>query len=123
MVILSAKQREFAQNIGIWIGLVYERGYAVTFGEGWRTDEQAALYAANGKGISNSLHRLRLAQDFNLFRQNLAGAWVYETNSDSPEWKILGELWKGLNPLNRWGGDFKTRPDANHLSMEHEGIQ
>jgi hypothetical protein len=53
--------------------------------------------------------------DFNLF---VAG--VYMTNSGA--YKPIGEYWKSLNPLNRWGGDF-TKPDGNHFSMEHEGVK
>ena len=110
---LGDKQRLFVRLIGLLIVWAYTNGFELTFGEALRTQAQANLNAASGAGISNSLHLLRLALDLNLF---ISG--VYQT--DSAAYKPLGEYWKSLHPLCRWGGDF-ARPDGNHFSLEHEG--
>ena len=111
---LGEKQRLFARCVGLLIGWAYKNGYELTFGDAFRSPEQAAANAASGKGISNSLHCKRLAVDLNLF---IDGKYM----TDSASYKPLGEYWKTLDPLCRWGGDFK-RPDGNHFSITHEGV-
>lgn len=110
---LGEKQRIFAYNIGLLIAHAYQSGYELTFGDAYRDPRLAQLNADEGKGIVNSLHCSRLAIDFNLFRNG-----VFLTAS--ADHKPLGDYWKTLHPLNRWGGDFK-KPDGNHYSMSHEG--
>ena len=114
---LSQMQMLFAQNIAILIAKAPSLGYdGVTLGEGWRPPEMAAIYAKEGKGVVNSVHTLRLAQDLNLFMngQLLTTVTAYEP---------LGTFWKGLHPLNRWGGDFTTHgPDSDHFSMTYGGV-
>lgn len=112
---LSEKQRLFVRLIGQLIQWAYTNGYELTFSEAYRTPEQAALNAKTGAGISNSLHIKRLALDLNLFIQG-----AYQTDSET--YHPLGEFWKSLNPLCRWGGDF-SKPDGNHFSIEHEGVK
>jgi hypothetical protein len=63
--------------------------------------------------MKNSNHYIRLAQDLNLFKES-----TYISVSD--DYKSLGKYWKSLNPLNRWGGDFKSK-DGNHFSMLWKG--
>ena len=112
---LGEKQRLFVRlsaEFDLWC---YEHGYELTDGEAYRTPEQAALNAAKGTGISNSLHTKRLARDKNLF---IAG--VYQTDSEA--YRPLGEKWESMHPLCRWGGRFK-KPDGNHFSIEHEGVK
>jgi hypothetical protein len=115
-VTLGEKQRLFTINIGRLILWAYEQGYELTLSEAYRTPEQAELNAKAGKGIANSLHTQRLAVDLNLFR---GGRWLQFSEQHRP----LGDYWKTLHPLNRWGGDFRPRPDGNHYSMEHEGVK
>lgn len=112
---LGQKQRLFTRLVGELIAWSYAHGYELTFGEAYRTPEQAALNAAAGKGISKSNHTRRLAVDLNLF---IAGE--YRTRSE--DYKALGEYWISLNPLCRWGGNF-SKPDGNHFSLIFEGIQ
>ncbi|XAI96487.1 hypothetical protein [Microcystis phage Mel-JY34] len=112
---LGQKQRIFTLNIARLIVWTYNEGYTLSFAEAYRTPEQAALNAKKGSGIARSLHTVRLAVDFNLFKD---GKWL----NKSEDFAALGEMWKRLHPLNRWGGDFKSRPDGNHFSMTHEGI-
>lgn len=114
------KQRLFTRYVGMLIAWAYKHGYELTFGDAYRSAEQAAVNSASGKGISNSLHCRRLAVDFNLFIDG-----VYQTHSEA--YKPLGDYWKALDPLARWGGDFKDKrgkpkPDGNHFSLTHEGI-
>ena len=112
---LGQKQRLFTRLIGELISQAYAMGYELSFGEAYRTPQQAALNAANGSGIANSLHTSRLAVDFNLFKDG-----VFLRSSDAHA--ELGAYWKLLHPDNRWGGDF-SRPDGNHYSMEHRGVK
>ena len=111
---LGEKQRRFTELVGRLIQWAYENGYELTFGEAYRTPEQAARNAQTGAGISNSLHTKRLAVDLNLF---VDGAWQQTSEAHKP----LGEYWKSLDPEARWGGDFK-KPDGNHYSLSHEGV-
>ena len=113
---LGEKQRLFMRLLGEFLVWVYQQGYAVTGGELERTVAQAAENAARGSGIANSLHLVRLAIDLNLFIEG-----VYQTHSEA--YKPLGEKWKSMHPLCRWGGDFVSRPDGNHFSLEHQGVR
>jgi hypothetical protein len=116
---LGQKQRRFVRLIGLLIEYAYNHGMELTFGEAYRTPEQAKLNAQRGIGIVNSLHAERLAIDFNLF---IGGK--YQT--DSATYKQLGEYWESLGSDCRWGGRFKDsagrpRPDGNHFSIAHAG--
>lgn len=110
---LGEKQRRFTECIGRLIQWAYENGFELTFGDAYRSPEQAAANAAAGTGIANSVHTVRLAVDFNLF---VDGVFQQATDAHRP----LGEYWKSLDPEARWGGDFK-KPDGNHYSFTHEG--
>jgi hypothetical protein len=111
---LSEKQQLFTVMVANLIQWAEEHGYHLTFGEAYRTTEQAALNARTGSGITNSLHTQRLAVDFNLFING-----QYQT--DSTAYRPLGEYWESLG--GSWGGRFKTRPDGNHFSLEHNGVR
>lgn len=113
---LREKQSLFTKLVAKLITHAYELGYELTFGEAWRTPEQAAYNASKGIGIKNSLHILRLAVDFNLFK----GGKLLTTSEDH---KPLGEYWESLSTPEfncAWGGRFK---DGNHYSLEHEGTK
>lgn len=115
---LQQKQAMFAKNVSLLIECIFDCDYSVTFGEAWRTPEQAAIYAKEGKGIAHSLHTERLAIDLNLF--DSAGKYV----DNKEEYEKFGTYWKSLNPANRWGGDFVTIyhgkiDDANHFEMQN----
>ncbi len=109
----------FPQLISKLITYAYQTNCKLTFGEAWRTPEQAAIYAQEGKGVLHSEHINKLAVDFSLF-VNVHDSWVYQT--DSAAYAGLGAYWKTLHPLARWGGDF-TRKDGNHFSLEYQGVQ
>ena len=110
---LQQKQALFAKNVASLIDYIFANQYSVTFAEAYRTPEQSALNAKEGKGIAHSLHTERLAIDLNLF--DSAGKYV----EDKSEWEKFGIYWESLNPANRWGGRFKTLVDSNHLEMQN----
>lgn len=112
---LGQKQRKFTLLVSRLIQWAYDNGYELTFGEAYRTPEQAALNAQRGSGIANSLHTSRLAVDMNLFIEG-----VYQTTSEA--YRPLGDFWKTLDPDCAWGGDF-SRPDGNHFSLSHGGVK
>lgn len=90
-------------------------GYELTWSETYRTPEQAMINAANGSGIVHSLHLIRLAVDLNLFKDGV-------NLTSLEDYRPLGEYWKTLDPLCRWGGDFQ-RVDADHFSITFQGVQ
>ena len=110
---LGEKQRDFPVMLAALVTWAYANGYELTLGEAWRTPEQAALNASKGIGIANSLHCERLAIDLNLFRN---GEFLTRLEDYLP----LGEKWESLG--GSWGGRF-TSPDADHFSLEHNGVR
>ncbi|MBW5823212.1 M15 family metallopeptidase [Yersinia enterocolitica] len=110
---LSTKQQQFTTMVARLITYANEQGYGLTFGEAYRTPEQAKLNAQKGSGIANSLHCQRLAVDFNLFIDG-----EYQTRTEA--YRPLGEFWESIG--GAWGGRFK-RPDGNHFSLEHNGVR
>ncbi len=112
---LSKTQREFTECIGKLIEFAYTNGYELTFGDAYRDPrvhgefKEKKSYAA-----AASVHKIRLAVDFNLF---IDGDYIM----GSCAYKPLGEYWKTLHPLARWGGDFHS-PDGNHFSFEYWGV-
>lgn len=108
---LLDNQLIFTQNVAKLIQHIHDTGQGCTFGEVYRTPEQAALNAKSGKGIVNSLHCKRLAVDINLFTPE----GIYLTTIK--DHRAYGLYWETLHPLNRWGGGF-ANGDANHYEMQ-----
>ena len=106
---LGQAQRKFTKMVALLILYAYERGYELTWGEAYRTPEQAKLNAAKGSGIANSLHCDRLAVDFNLFKD---GKYLTKTE----DYRELGEFWESIG--GAWGGRFN---DGNHFSLAYGG--
>ena len=112
---LNEKQVDFTACVGKLLVYASIIGHDVILAEAYRTPEQAAIYAEQGKGIKNSVHTKKLAVD--LFRYvNGKISW------DPYDYELLATHWKSLHPLARWGGDFKNR-DCVHFSFEHNGIR
>ena len=107
---LWRKQADFSHDVAVLIDYIFSNGYFCTFGEAYRTPEQAEIYAKQGKGIKNSLHCNRLAIDLNLYSPQ----GVYLT--DTKDYEKYGSLWESLRSNNRWGGRF-TRADGNHFEQ------
>lgn len=112
---LRQKQSVFALLVARLILKADAMGYELTFGECYRSPEEAARLAKAGKGIAKSLHTSRLAIDLNLFKN---GKYLTSTESHRP----LGEWWESLTGhgvTTRWGGSFTTRSDGNHYEVSH----
>lgn len=110
---LQEQQFLFAQDVAKLIQYAANLGYWITFGEAYRTPEQAALNAQKGIGIKKSLHCDRLAVDLNLYRD---GVYLFKSKDYIP----LGKYWESLSPQNRSGCWFtdekgKAKPDGGHF--------
>lgn len=107
---LGEKQRLFAKLVPRLIDKAHELGFEVTLGDAYR-DHRVFGVAGEGKGYGDpfSCHKMRLAIDLNLFK----GAKYLTSTEDHRD---LGQFWKSLNPLCRWGGEFRT-PDGNHYEI------
>jgi len=104
------KQSQFVQMIGDLIDYAYREGYELTFGDAYRDPRvHGHIGFKLGYGRRDSLHKERLAIDFNLFRD---GKYLTSTEDHRP----LGEFWEKMG--GSWGGHYN---DGNHYSLEHEG--
>jgi hypothetical protein len=112
---VKEKQFLFAALLPELIRHALDTSHNVALKELLRTDEQAEIYAAQGKGIKGSLHCKGLAIDLILFKQGKP-LW------DKESYRELGEYWESLHPLCCWGGHFKRR-DAFHFSITHGGVR
>ena len=99
---LQTKQSKFARMVAILILQAEVLGYEVTFGDAYR-------YPDCPYGLDNSLHKIRLAVDLNVFKD---GVYLRKGYDD------LGEWWEAQG--GSWGGRFA---DDNHFSLEHKGVQ
>lgn len=108
---LLEKQQAFTLNVAKLIEFIYSKGYSLSFGETYRTPEQAILNEKKGIGVRSSLHCKKLAVDLNLFSPE--GKFLTNVKDHEP----FGLYWKSLHPANRWGGNFK-RLDGNHYEMK-----
>lgn len=113
---LEQKRIIFTRNIELLLRWIFSTGQQCALDQVKRTQAEAATNAAAGTGIVNSLHVIGLAADILFYDQG--GAYL----TDSAFYKWAGEYWKGLDPLNCWGGDFQ-KPDGNHFSMTHNGAR
>lgn len=107
---LGQKQRHLTRMIADLIIFAYDNGYELTLGDAYRDPR---VHGAVGKKSSyssaNSLHKERLAIDFNLFKN---GQYLTQTEDH----RLLGEYWESIG--GTWGGRFN---DGNHYSLEHNG--
>jgi hypothetical protein len=110
---LRQKQSLFAVLVARLIQHATALGYELTFGEAWRSPEEAARLAKTGAGITASLHCVKLAIDLNLFEK---GQYFSSTEAHRP----LGEWWEQQHALCRWGGRFG---DGNHYAITYGGRQ
>jgi len=108
---LVAKQGKFVQMIAELVNFAFSKGYVLTYGEAYRPPETAKMYQEKGIGIANSLHTIRLAVDFNVFKDG-----VYLASGD--KFTDLGEFWEQIG--GTWGGRFE---DGNHFSLSHNGVR
>jgi hypothetical protein len=111
---LGEKQELFPLLLMSLVHYIYGKGYKIRWGDGFRAPRlHGAMGVKKGYGHKNSCHKLKLAQDINLFKD---GKFLTSTKAHA----VFGEYWKSLNPLCCWGGDFKKK-DGNHYSITHNG--
>lgn len=109
---LREKQSKFARMVAQLIEKAFELGYEVTLGDAYRDPRlHGAVGVKKGYGHPKSCHKLRLAIDLNLFKN---GKFLVDTEDH----RQLGEWWESIG--GTWGGQFN---DANHYSLEHEGMK
>lgn len=107
---LGQKQRKFVRMIADLIVWAYDNGYELSFGDAYRDPRlHGQMGWKVGYGAASSCHKIRLAVDFNLFKD---GVFLESTEAHTP----LGEQWEKMG--GTWGGRFN---DGNHYSLEHEG--
>lgn len=113
-MMLREKQSLFVRLTANLIIQASAMGYELTFGEAYRSKEEAARLAKAGLGIKTSLHTSRLAIDLNLFKD---GKYLTLTEAHRP----LGEWWEAQSNKDYeccWGGRFG---DGNHYSLAYGG--
>lgn len=109
---LGQKQRRFVKMVSKLIDFAYANGYELTFGDAYRDPRlHGDMGVKKGYGHSKSNHKIRLAVDFNLFKD---GKFL----TSSEDHKPLGEYWESIG--GTWGGRFN---DGNHYSLEHNGTK
>lgn len=98
------KQAKFTWMIALLVIHSKHLGYQLTYGDAYR-DVRATFPYSHEK----SLHKLRLAVDFNLFK---AGKYL----TSDKDYKPLRDYWITLGGSDGIGGD------ANHFSLGHGGM-
>ncbi|MNE13960.1 hypothetical protein D3C80_1068160 [compost metagenome] len=107
---LGEKQKKFVKMVGELIAFAYDKGYELTFGDAYRDPRvHGAVGEKKSYSSANSVHKERLAVDFNLFKD---GKYLTKTE----DYLQLGDFWESIG--GSWGGRFK---DGNHFSLEHNG--
>lgn len=108
-------QSIFAKNVCLLIQFILSQGFLVSFGEAFRTPEQARIDAAKHIGITHSLHCNRLAIDLNIHDKN--GKYLTQTK----DYEFAGKYWESLYLHNKWGGHFTSGSckgaDGNHFEQ------
>jgi len=111
---LRQKQSKFTVLVAGLILAAIKRGYELTFGDVYRDPRlHGELGVKLGYGHRNSCHKLRLAVDFNLFKDGklLEGKEADKAHAE------LHLVWTEL------GGSPAVPGDSNHYSIEHEGTR
>lgn len=92
-------------------------GFEVAFGEGLVAVTDAADHDWDGPHIPGGGHYTGLGVDLLVYNAT-TGAFV--ADGSHPAYRRLGEQWRRLHYLARWGGDFGT-PDPDHFSFTWNG--
>jgi len=87
---LGNKQRQFTRMVGQLIEWAYQNDYELTFGDAYRDPRVfGPVGEKKGYGRSKSNHKVRLAIDFNLFKN---GKYLTATEDH----RLLGEYWESI---------------------------
>lgn len=102
---LGQHQEAFTRDLVKLLTKAFELGYEVRCGELERPLMMQEYYVKVGRSKTlRSNHASKTAIDIHMMKD---GKLCYP-----PE---LGEYWESLNPLNRWGGNFKSLKDGPHF--------
>lgn len=108
---LGQKQRLFPKMLHELDKFMWSKGYEYTLGDSFRDPRlHGELGVKLGYGHPKSGHKIKLAQDRNLFKD---GVYLQTTEAH----KIFGEYWESLG--GSWGGRFG---DGNHYSLIHNEV-
>lgn len=111
---LREKQSKFLLMISELIQYADSLGYQLTVGDAYRDPRAFGKQGSESVyGRRVSCHKLRLAMDFNLFKD---GEYLTASSDHLP----LGLFWEAMG--GTWGGRLK-HPDGNHYSLEHLGVK
>lgn len=114
---LSLQQQKFSYDVMKLLFFIHSNNFKVTFGEVLRTKLQQEIYFKNGQSKTlQSQHLKKLAIDLNFFNEK------NDLIFDKKELQFFGDYWESLDPLNRWGGNFKTFLDVPHFERKDENV-
>ena len=110
---LGKKQELFMRLLPSLINKAHDLGFEIRGGDLFRDPRSHGAYGEKGVyGVSHSNHKLKLAIDLNLMKDD-------KLITSTKGHKELGEWWEQQHELCRWGGRRKN--DGNHYSLEHWG--
>ena len=101
---LGAKQERFSYMLMQLLVFIHSKGYKIRFGHAQRCENCVT-------GHKNSLHKLKLAVDLNLLKDNVLLEKSEEHLEPGLYWESIGGTWGG-----RWG-------DGNHYSLSYRGMK
>jgi hypothetical protein len=103
MSVLGELQRKFPLMVAKLIIYAYDLGYEITFGESYDDD--------NTGHMRGSLHYIKLAQDLNVFKDDV---YLQGKEAEIAHSK-MHDFWDSL------GGAPRIAKDLNHYSIQFEG--
>jgi len=102
---LGEHQERFARDLVKLLSKAHIMGYETRIGEVERTIAQQQLYVQQKRSTTmNSMHLKKCAADIHFTKD---GSLCYPQE--------LGNFWESLDPLNKWGGNWKTFKDKPHF--------
>ena len=102
---LGEHQQAFSRDLYKLLGKAFELGYEIRIGEVERTVEQQKIYVQTGRSKTmNSNHLKKCAADLHVVK---GGELCYPQE--------LGDYWETLDPINSWGGNWKSFKDKPHF--------
>lgn len=105
---LGQHQEQFSRHLVMLISMAHSRGYEVRIGEVERMIEMQKIYVQTGRSKTmDSQHLKKCAADLHFFKD---GSLCYPDE--------LGAYWESLDPLNRWGGNWKSFKDKPHFERK-----
>ena len=102
---LGEHQQAFSRDLVKLMSKAFELGYEIRIGEVERTIEQQKIYVQTGRSKTmNSNHLKKCAADLHFVK---GGELCYPQEQ--------GDYWETLNPINSWGGNWKSFKDKPHF--------